>query len=332
MKKSSILALVAAAVLAAVPLSQAQAKTYRVIFAGYFGPDHPNTAMMEHFKNELESVSDGQFKVTLKPNNEAGGEEKIMELCKRGTIQIAQVGGLLKYDEPMIAAWEQPFVINSWDHARKVFLSGGMKPFEGQYTEKSGARIAGVIVNGFRQISCNYPINNMEDLGRMKIRTPLNDVFVELFKALGTNPTPMPATEQYTALQQGTIDAQENPLSIIDSNKLYEVQHYISLTGHQYSPQILLMNKARWESLSDAQKKAMNDGVETFIKVQRERSIELDALSEKKFKDAGCEIITLTDEERQQWIDKAKEGGVYDLVKSMMDTPEYVDRVLNKDY
>lgn len=94
MKKSSILALCAAAVLAVIPLSQAQAKTYRVIFGGYFGPDHPNTAMMEHFKNELEEVSNGQFKVTLKPNNEAGGEEKIMELCKRGTIQIAQVGGL----------------------------------------------------------------------------------------------------------------------------------------------------------------------------------------------------------------------------------------------
>ena len=87
--------------------------------------------------------------------------------------------------------------------------------------------------------------------------------------------------------------------------------------------------QAKWNR---EQKKAMNDGVETFIKVQRERSIELDALSEKKFKDAGCEIITLTDAERQQWIDKAKEGGVYDLVKSMMDTPEYVDRVLNKDY
>ena len=116
----SLLAVGAAAVLAATPLSAAQAKSYRVIFAGYFGPDHPNSRMMEHFKNELEQVSDGQFKVTLKPNNEAGGEEKIMELCKRGTIQIAQVGGLIKNDEPMIGAWEQPFVINGWDHAREV--------------------------------------------------------------------------------------------------------------------------------------------------------------------------------------------------------------------
>ena len=102
--KKSLLALLAAAALTVVPLTEANAKTYRVIFAGYFGPDHPNTLMMNHFKDELEKVSDGQFKVTLKPNNEAGGEEKIMELVKRGTIQIAQVGGLIKNDEPMIGA------------------------------------------------------------------------------------------------------------------------------------------------------------------------------------------------------------------------------------
>lgn len=186
----TLLAIGAAAALIATPLSAAQAKTYRVIFAGYFGPDHPNTMMMNHFKNELEEISAGQFKVTLKPNNEAGGEEKIMELCKRGTLQIAQVGGLIKNDEPMIGAWEQPFVIHNWEHARNVFLSGGMDQFQGKYTENSGARIAGVIVNGFRQISSSFPVQSMEDLGKMKIRTPLNEVFVQLFKALGTNPTP----------------------------------------------------------------------------------------------------------------------------------------------
>lgn len=76
----------------------------------------------------------------------------------------------------------------------------------------------------------------------------------------------------------------------------------------------------------------MNKGVETFIKVQYERSIELDKLSEKKFTDAGCEIIPLTDAERQQWIDMAKSGGVYDLVKERMEHPEILDKVLNKQF
>ena len=263
MKKSTVFALVAAAVMAAVPLSAAHAKTYRAVFAGYFGPAHPNTAMMEKFKSELEEVSGGQFKIVLKPNNEAGGEEKIMELCKRGTIQIAQVGGLLKYDEPMIAAWEQPFVINSWEHARNVFLSGGMKPFEGQYTEKSGARIAGIIVNGFRQISCNFPVNSMEDLGRMKIRTPLNDVFVELFKALGTNPTPMPATELYTALETKVVDGQDNPYSMVESMGWYEVNKYMLESRHIFSPTFVIVND-KWYNRLDDQAKQWFDTAMTY--------------------------------------------------------------------
>lgn len=306
MKKSSFLALCAAAALAVIPLSQAQAKTYRVIFGGYFGPDHPNTAMMEHFKNELEEISNGQFKVTLKPNNEAGGEEKIMELCKRGTIQIAQVGGLLKYDEPMIAAWEQPFVINSWEHARNVFLSGGMKPFEGQYTEKSGARIAGIIVNGFRQISCNYPIKNMEDLGRMKIRTPLNDVFVELFKALGTNPTPLPATELYTALETKVVDGQDNPYSMFKSMGWYEVNKYVLESRHIFSPTFVIVNDKFYQRLDEQAKQWFDTAMDNAIKYNWELSEKDEADTVEFLKSHGVEITVPSPEFKAQMV-KASE-------------------------
>lgn len=264
-KVKSIIALsVAAAVLAASSMS-VEAKTYRCIFAGYFGPEHPNTAMMQHFKENLEKISDGQFKITLKPNNEAGGEEKIMELAKRGTIQIAQVGGLLKNDEPMIAAWEQPFVINSWEHARKVFLSGGMKPFEGQYTEKAGARIVGIIVNGFRQISSSFPITNMEELGKMKIRTPLNEVFVELFKALGTNPTPLPATELYTALETHVVDGQDNPYSMVRSMGWYEVNKYMLESRHIFSPTFVIVNEKWYQGLDDQARAWFDDAMAAAV-------------------------------------------------------------------
>lgn len=302
----SLLAVGAAAVLAATPLSAAQAKSYRVIFAGYFGPDHPNSRMMEHFKNELEQVSDGQFKVTLKPNNEAGGEEKIMELCKRGTIQIAQVGGLIKNDEPMIGAWEQPFVINGWDHAREVFLSGGMKQFEGDYTANSGARIAGVIVNGFRQISSSFPVTNMEELGKMKIRTPLNEVFVQLFKALGTNPTPLPATELYTALETKVVDGQDNPYSMVKSMGWWEVNKYMLESRHIFSPTFVLVNDKWYGKLDDQAKAWFDTAMDNAVKYNWEISEKDEAETVAFFKQNGVTITIPSAEFKDQMVKAAQ--------------------------
>ena len=302
----SLLAISAAAVLAAVPLSSAQAKSYRVIFAGYFGPDHPNSKMMEHFKNELEQVSDGQFKVTLKPNNEAGGEEKIMELCKRGTIQIAQVGGLIKNDEPMIGAWEQPFVINGWDHAREVFLYGGMKQFEGDYTANSGARIAGVIVNGFRQISSSFAVTNMEELGKMKIRTPLNEVFVQLFKALGTNPTPLPATELYTALETKVVDGQDNPYSMVKSMGWWEVNKYMLESRHIFSPTFVLVNDKWYGKLDEQAKGWFDTAMDNAIKYNWEISEKDEADTVEFFKQNGVTITVPSDEFKAQMVKAAE--------------------------
>lgn len=302
----TLLCMGVAAVMAAAPLSSANAKTYRAIFAGYFGPDHPNSKMMEHFKTELEQVSNGQFKVTLKPNNEAGGEEKIMELCKRGTIQIAQVGGLIKQDEPMIAAWEQPFVINDWDHARKVFLSDDVKKFEGDYTKNSGARIAGVIVNGFRQISSSFPVTNMEELGKMKIRTPLNEVFVQLFKALGTNPTPLPATELYTALETKVVDGQDNPYSMVKSMGWWEVNKNLLESRHIFSPTFVLVNDKWYNKLDDEAKKWFDDSMASAIRYNWDISEADESETVEFFKSHGVTITVPSPEFKEQMVKAAQ--------------------------
>ena len=142
----------------------------------------------------------------------------------------------------------------------------------------------------------------------------------------------MAFTEVISALQQGTIDAQENPLSIIDSNKLYEVQHYISLTGHLFSPHNLYINKKIYDSFDPEIKKAFDDAVAAYQTAQRKRATELNALSVDKFKKAGCEVIELTPEERAQWRDSAVKGGIYDMVRKKMDHPEYLDKILKHEY
>ena len=258
----------------------------------------------------VEKESGGTNKIKHFPDNMLGDDRVAIESTIMGDIDIvlAQPSTLTSFI-PDIYLWDAPFLFATAEDALRCFNSDIGKTINGK-VESRNLHYFTMVGNGFRHYTNNkVAVKVPADVAGAKVRVQESEIQMAQWKAWGANPTPMAFAEVLPALQQGTIDAQENPLAIIDANKLYEVQHYISLTGHQYSPQ-----------------------VETFIKVQRERSIELDALSEKKFKDAGCEIITLTDAERQQWIDKAKEGGVYDLVKSMMDTPEYVDRVLNKDY
>ena len=262
--------------------------------------------MLEHFKSEVEEISDGQFKVTLKPNNEAGGEEKIMELVKRGTIQIAQVGGLIKNDEPMIAAWEQPFIINDWDHARNVFLSNDIKKFEGNYTKNSGARISGVIVNGFRQISSSFPVTNMQELGKMKIRTPLNEVFVQLFKSLGTNPTPLPATELYTALETKVVDGQDNPYTMVESMGWYEVNKYMLESRHIFSPTFVLVNDKWYNKLDDQAKQWFDTAMNNAVKYNWDISQQDEAKTVDYLKSKGVTITIPSPEFKEQMVKAAQ--------------------------
>ncbi len=295
---SKALAVAVATVFAvSVPLS-AQAKTTRIIFANYFGPTHPNTLMMNKFKEDIEKASNGDFRVTVKPNNEAGGEEKLVELIKRGTIQVAIVGGYLKNDEPTTANIEQPFIIDSWEHARKVYTGDEVhKYLDGQYFEKTGVRIAGYVVNGFRQISSSKPVEKLADFSSIKIRTPLNEVFVETFKALGSNPTPLPMTELYTALETRVVDAQENPYATIKEMGWWEVQDYLIASNHMFSPSFVVVNdKNFYSKLTDEEKAIFDKCLEDAIAYNWEISEQFDYESRDFMIEKGVTLIEPSDE------------------------------------
>ncbi len=282
------------------------AATHRVIFASYFGPTHPNTKAMEFFKEKLEKESKGAFSVMLKPNNEAGGEEKIMELVKRGAIQTALVGGLLKDDEPMIAAYEQPFIVDGWDHARAIYLSPEIKNYQGNYTKKTGVLVPGYVVNGFRQISCNFALNGMADLGKMKIRTPLSEVFVQLFKALGTNPTPLPMTELYTAMETKVVDGQDNPYSTVKAMGWWEVQKFMLESRHIFSPTSVLVNGKFYEGLPADMKKLFDSVMQEAIKLSWDLSQKDEQDSIDFLKSKNITIIVPDAAFKQQMRDASK--------------------------
>ncbi|MDD7021884.1 MAG: DctP family TRAP transporter solute-binding subunit [Aeromonadales bacterium] len=328
MKNKGILAM-AAAVIMAVASSQALASdtiTTRFSNATNQAAKDAAVAMIDTVTKE----SGGKLKIEHFPDNMLGDDRVATESTIMGDIGLVltqpSVMTTMVHDA---YAWDAPFLFNDEEQAEKCLNSPLASKINDQI-EKKNLKVLAFLGNGFRNFTNNkVPVRVPADVKGMKVRVIESDIMMAQWKAWGANPTPMAFAEVLPALQQGTIDAQENPLPIIDSNKLYEVQHYISLTGHQYSEQILLMNKELFDSLDDQCKKALLDGVEVFKKVHRETTAKLNADSIAKFKKAGCEVVDVTPEQREQWRKMAIDKGVYDVVRKKMDHPEYLDEILN---
>ena len=328
MKNKGILAMAAAVIMAAAS-SQALASdtiTTRFSNATNQAAKDAAVAMIDTVTKE----SGGKLKIEHFPDNMLGDDRVATESTIMGDIGLVltqpSVMTTMVHDA---YAWDAPFLFNDEEQAEKCLNSPLASKINDQI-EKKNLKVLAFLGNGFRNFTNNkVPVRVPADGKGMKVRVIESDIMMAQWKAWGANPTPMAFAEVLPALQQGTIDAQENPLPIIDSNKLYEVQHYISLTGHQYSEQILLMNKELFDSLDDQCKKALLDGVEVFKKVHRETTAKLNADSIAKFKKAGCEVIDVTPEQREQWRKMAIDKGVYDVVRKKMDHPEYLDEILN---
>lgn len=305
MKLKKFALLLSALAIASLPLTQAQAKTYRIVYAGFYGPSHPSSLAMEKFKEELDK-SGLDFKVTLKPNAEAGGEEKIMELVKRNTIQIAHAGCIIKGDEPRIGAIEMPFALDGWDHARRVFTSDEVFKYSYDYTKNSGVYIKGYIGSGFRQIQSSFPIDDMSDFKKFKLRVPLNDLFVKVFEALGAHPTPMPATELYTSLETKVVDGHENPFSVDKAAGYWEVQSDLLRTNHIFSPIHILVNKKFYDGMPDDYKAAFDKAMKASVEYYWDIAPKDDEESLQFMIDKGNRFVEPSDEFKAQMKDAMK--------------------------
>ena len=176
------------------------------------------------------------------------------------------------------------------------------------------------------------PVKVPADIKNQKLRTMENEIQLAMWKNWGSNPTPMAFTEVLSALQQGTIDAQENPLALIDSNHFYEAQKYISLTGHVYGPHFVMINQEKFDNLSEAHQKALLESIAEATVLQRSRAVEIDKQLETKFKEYGNTVVEVTPKDKEVWRQMAVDGKVYELVKEKMDHPEVLDMVLQRKY
>lgn len=277
--------------------------------------------------------SNGRLEIKHFPNNMLGDDRTVTESMLMGDIALVQTQpSVLASMVPDLYVWDAPFLFDKIEDAWKC-LDGPLGHAVNDQVESKGLKYLAALENGYRHYTNNkVAVRVPADVKGQKLRVMETDLQIAMWKNWGANPTPMAFTEVISALQQGTIDAQENPLSIIDSNKLYEVQHYISLTGHLFSPHCLYINKEIYDGLDADIRAALDKAVAAYQTAQRARAVELNALSVDKFKKAGCEVIELTDAERNQWRQAAIDGKVYDMVRAKMEHPEYLDKILNKEY
>ncbi|HOG14592.1 MAG TPA: TRAP transporter substrate-binding protein [Synergistales bacterium] len=279
------------------------------IKVAYIGSDsHPTMrAMKEYFVKPIEEGSQGRIKVELYPNAQLGGDREISEGVQMGTIQMAiPASAPLAGFDKRVQVLELPYLFTTKKAAFEA-ADGILGEKLNSYLAAKGMLILGFQENGFRHVTNNRgPVKTPADLKGIKIRTMENPIHLAFFKAVGANPTPMSWGELYTALQQGTVDAQENPYAMIVDGKFYEVQKYVSETGHVFSFEVLIANKKFMDNLpADLNALVVKSAREATLK-QREYMDEEEAAFKEEVIQGGMTANSLTPEEKQPFVDAAE--------------------------
>jgi len=255
MKKLLCVLVISAVVLAMAGLAFAADKpiVLRLGHVGFTGSLFEKTSL--YFEKIVEARTNGVVDVRVYGASQLGKDKEMMQSVRLGNLEMCAPSTVLPGSFPIFAFQELPFLFKDREHAERV-LTGRVGYKLNEILEEKGLMTLGYWENGFRKITNNVrPINTPEDLKGIKLRVPKSPARVKLFRTLGANPTSMSFKEVFSALQQGVIDGQENPLAQIASAKFHEVQKYMSISNHVYTPAYPLINAKFFQGLpKDIQK------------------------------------------------------------------------------
>ncbi|MDR7080388.1 tripartite ATP-independent transporter DctP family solute receptor [Neobacillus niacini] len=268
-------------------------QSFTIKVANYYAIDHPqNVALKEKFKPLVEEKSGGTLKVEIYENNKLGGEKEFYTGVRNGTIEMGIPGMIMQADVPKMGVIERPFLVKDFKHAKAVLDGPIGKEMTDELAEVHGVHTLAWTANGFRMVSSNREVASMDDFKGLRLRMPNTPVFVELGKALGANVSPMPLSEVFTAMEQKVVDAQDNPIGVVKSSGFYEVQTHILESRHGFTPNVLIVNQAFWNKLSDNQKKAVEEAAKEYADYEWKLSEE-NYESDKKFlAEKGMKFVT----------------------------------------
>lgn len=267
------------------------------------------------FAEEVSRLSDGKMKIQVYPNSTLGGDRDLLETCADGDIPfIVQNTAPQVTFMPDLAVFDLPCVFDSLDDCRETLDDPEFFDLISDVYTKGGYHLLGMADQGFRVMSTNTPVYEFADFKGQKIRTMENSYHLAFWKSLHANPTPMSFSEVYIGLQQHTIDAQENPYEVIVSNKLYEQQDYVVETNHLPHLISLIVNDEFFQNLTKEEQDIMTQAAETATEYARKQSDERIADRITTIEDNGTEIITLSDEVRDEIRENSQ--NVYEDIKA----------------
>src|SRR3954464_14152404 len=293
MTKRLTLKLIAACALAAATAAPAFAQT-KLKWAHVYETSEPYHKWSVWAGEEFKKRTNGKFEIQVFPASSLGKESEINQGLQLGTVDIILTGASFAANSyPRLAVSYYPFTFRDADHVIKYSKSDVFKELTEGYKKATGNTVTALTYYGARHATSNKLFKNCDEMKGLKIRVPDAPAYTALPRACGANPTPIAFAEVYLALQNGTVDAQENPLPTIEAKKFYEVQKNIILTGHIADSLLTVVSGSTWAKLSDADKKIFADTMhEAADKAGREiAASELRLVDE--FKKKGIYVITV---------------------------------------
>jgi tripartite ATP-independent transporter DctP family solute receptor len=213
----------------------------------------------DEFAKRANAKLAGKAKVITYGSSQLGSDEELIQKLKLGTVDMALPSTVMSSQVDLFGVFEMPYLVKDRGHMGRIEKELFWSALEPE-VEKKGLKVLAVWENGFRQITnSKRPIKVPADLAGIKLRVPGGKWRVKMFQAYGANPSPMKFSEVFTALQTGVMDGEENPLTQIYSAKFQEVQKYLSLSGHVYTPAYLTVGSARWNTLPTDVRKTLED-------------------------------------------------------------------------
>lgn len=285
--------------------AQAQERTLRMSFVNV--KDHPHGIGAERFAELVGKKSGGKLVVKLYPGGTLGGDIQVVSSLQGGTIDLSvMVPGALVGQSKEFGVFDLPFLFKDAREADAVLDGAFGKKLLERLPEK-GLVGLGYWDHGFRNMTTSKKaIVTADDFQGLKIRVLQIPIYIDMMKALGANPLPLPFPELYGALESGTVDGQENPLTSIVGSKLHEAQKFLSITRHSYNPLMVLASKKSWDKLSEEDRKILLEAANEAKSYQRKVSRDAEAKALDTIKAAGLKVNEVSAAEIDRMREKVK--------------------------
>lgn len=311
--------------LAIAASTTAHAQATKLTLGHGAAPGNPRNEAAVKFADTIKAKTGGRYEIQVAHSSQLGDDAAMITALRSGTLDMsANSQGAIANVVPEYAALGLPFLFKDIESAWKL-LDGPVGEDLAKRTAAKGMVVLGYWDNGIRHITNGKrAIKAPTDLKGLKIRTPPDTMTMDIMQAMGADAQQIKFSELYVALQQGVVDGQENPLANIASAKLYEVQKYLSLTGHKYEATPFVMSKRSWDKLGAADQKIFQDAAAEATQLQRRMSKEADEKLVAEIKGKGVQIDTV---ERKPFVDATR--SVYDKWSAGA-TGDFVKRVVQQ--